>query len=132
MKKICAALALTAMYSNVIAEWVKLDPKNNTNIVMYVDHATIRKTGSTSKMWSLIDLKTQKVDSDSGKPFFSSKDQSEYDCKNKRMRLLFFSNHSKNMGSGDVVYFSKPTLEWTPIPPDSFLERLWRVACGKN
>ncbi len=113
----------------VRAEWTATN--ENDQFVAHVDVATIRRTGNLVKMWMLNDYKAAKTAPD-GKPYLSSKTQSEFDCKEKNFRTLAFSWHSEKMGSGKVV-LGKVDVEgkWVPVPPDSTGEMLWKIACGK-
>ena len=59
-------------------------------------------------------------------------EQYEYDCKEDRMRRLYATMHSANMGRGDVVD-SHPIHEaWQSVPLGSLNEQLWKFACGKK
>lgn len=82
-------------------------------------------------MWSLIDYNlVQKVSADT--KFLSQKSQQEYDCKGEQRRTLYFSWHSENMGKGAVIYIdNNPDNNWSPVPPGSTDEILWKFACGK-
>ncbi len=127
MKKLLLILMLIVSTS-AMAEWVAIATADG--IISYANPATIRKSGNKVKMWSLIDFNS--VQEDAGDKFLSSKSQNEYDCKEERIRTLYFSWHSENMGGGDVVYIDrKPDKNWDPVMPESTGENLWKIACGK-
>lgn len=127
MRKVILMIVLSAVSSNAAAEWEPaMYNKGNTKIT-YVDAATIRKAGNKVKMWSLTDFKTAEYYGQ--KPYMSQKDQREYDCKEKRMRLLFASIHIGNMGRGEVISEAN-TQNWEPVPPGTIGEALWKIACG--
>lgn len=128
MRKIVLMALLSAMSSSAIAEWIKVGSNEKTAI--YVDSTTIQRTGSMATMWHLIDFQTAKKDM--GEPYMSTKDQNEYDCSEKKLRRRAFSEHSKNMGEGAVVYSDSFTAKWRPVTPESGIQILWETACGKR
>lgn len=129
MNKSIVALLLAAMSTGAMAEWVEVG--SNEISTVYVDPATIRRSGDMAKLWSLIDLKSPQRNKGSA-PFLSSKTQQEFHCKEERFRILYLSLHSGKMGNGDVVYSENVLDKWTPVPPESGAEGFWDVACGKT
>jgi hypothetical protein len=129
MRKVMLMMLLAVVSSNAVAEWVKIG--SSENITIYVDLATIRKTGNKVKMWNLLDLKSARGE-DTGKPYMSAKGQQEYDCKKKQLRKLAFSFHSGNMGAGEVAYIDYDFEKWIPVSPGSINEAMWKVACRKQ
>lgn len=129
MRKSILIMLLAVVSSSAWAEWVEVS-RNDTSTI-YANPATIRKAGDIVKMWYLIDYRIIQG-ANVGSPFLSSKDQSEYDCKEERTRTLYFTNHSGNMGGGDNNYSSETPLNWRPISPGSVGESLWQFACGKR
>ena len=111
MYRAILVMLLAVVSSSAMAEWVAIAAADG--IISYANPATIRKSGNKVKMWSLIDFNS--VQEDAGDKFLSSKSQNEYDCKEERIRTLYFSWHSENMGDGDVVYIDrKPDKNWDP------------------
>lgn len=129
MKKLLLTLVLCLLNNIVMAEWSAI--ATATGRIYYTNPNTIRKSSSKVKMWSLIDYNSaQHVYADT--KFLSQKSQQEYDCKEERRRTLYFSWHSENMGKGNVIYTdNKPDNKWSPVPPESTDEILWKFACGK-
>jgi hypothetical protein len=131
MKRILlAVLLLTA--TSASAEWVAAGNSDASGgIEIYIDPATIRRSGNMVKMWSLIDYKTLQEKQDL--QYRSQKMQFEYDCNDYRNRLLYSIMHSKQMGIGDVVYsLNIESPKWTPVPPGSISETLMGIACVKK
>ena len=115
--------------SSAAAEWVEVDRKDTTTV--YADPATIHMGGNLVKMWSLYDFKTiQAIDGLT--PYMSSRQQYEFDCKEKRLRTFSFSFHSANMAQGEVTVSATRTGNWEPIASGSTDEGLWRAACKKR
>jgi hypothetical protein len=129
MKKLLLALVLCIFNNSVMAEWSAI--ATAAGRIYYTNPNTIRKSGNKVKMWSLIDYNlVQEVSADI--KFLSQKSQQEYDCKEEQRRTLYFSWHTGNMGKGDVTYIdNKPDNKWSPVPPESTDETLWKFACGK-
>jgi surface-adhesin protein E len=117
----------------VYAEWVDVGGKVEEGLTVYtvyVDPDTIRRKGPVVKLWALFDYTT--IQTIVGGPWLSSKTQREYDCVEKRVRLLGFTTFSGNMGSGEAVYSNPDESKWEPVVPDSLDRNLWEVACSKQ
>lgn len=125
MRNFTLMLLLTVVSNSAMAEWV--DVGSNENITIYVDPATVKRSGHLAKMWQLSDFKTSQKDM--GEKYLSAKDQNEYDCKEVKWRRRASSQHSGNMGGGKVVYKDSFTTRWKPVPPDSGTEIMWKFAC---
>lgn len=125
MRKAILMMLLAGVSSSAAAEWVKV--KSGETITTYADPATIRREGNMVEMWTLSDYKAP-----DSLQYMSRVYQHEYDCKEERIRVLYMAFHTGNMGGGatDVV-LSHPT-DWTPVPPGSTNEVLWKFACGKR
>lgn len=128
MRKVILVMLLTAMSNCAVAELVNVGSNENTSI--YVDTDSIKKTGSMAKMSHLTDFRT--ANKDMGEYYRSTRDLNEYDCKGAKWRRRAFSEHSKNMGAGKVVYKDSFTARWRPVPPESGVEILWKFACTKR
>ena len=129
MRKAIWMMLLAVVSSSAAAAWVEVG--GNAIATAYADPATIRKNGNRAKMWDLFDLKTARA-SREGRSYLSTKQQAEYDCKEEQWRMLYFSWHSGNMGIGETVFSYAEPNNWGPIPPDSWVELLWKFACGKR
>ncbi len=122
--KILALLLLMAS-STASANWTQISADATTTT--YADAATAQKSGSTTKMWSLVDFKGFQRMVEVG--YFSRKLQVEYDCAAARSRGLAQSFHSENMGVGKVVYSDDTAQEWEPVEPGTLSESLLKAAC---
>lgn len=130
MNRLAIILLLAAFSGSAVAAWVAIG--GDDTVTLYADPATIRKTGHIVKMWYLMDFKTLQTEAGLS-AFLSSKDQSEYDCKEERTRTLYFTNHTGKMGKGITSYISTaPDLDWKPVAPESLREAVWKFACGKK
>jgi len=128
MRKAILMLLLAAVSSSAMAEWVKVG--SNETDTLYADPSTIRWADNTARMWAMNDFKvTQRLHE--REPFKSEKVEYEYDCKLAQSRLLYFTSHSESMAGGEVVDFNIVPGDWARVPPNSGLEELWKIACGK-
>ena len=125
MKNKALAAALLLLASPAFAGWTAVgeDPRGT----LYADPATIEKTPSTVKMWSLLDYKNFQRMVEVG--YFSQKSHVEYDCAGRRMRGLHTTLHAEHMGTGAVIYEDDSAHEWEPVVPESVSETLWKAAC---
>ena len=98
---------------------------------MYVDPDSIRREGNLVTMWQLIDFKTMQGNRSPGR-FLSTKTHKEFDCAEKRLRLLAFTEFSRHMGTGIPADGYVDTGNWLPVEPESINQALWEVACGKE
>ncbi len=118
----------------VPTDWIMLKDISPTSdgFVTYAAPSTIRKTGTTVTMLSMIDFTVipgAKLD----RPHFPWIDEWEYECEGKSLRPLSFREYSGKMGTGENV-FSVASPQWNGIAanPGSVGEALWKVACGKE
>jgi len=130
LEKVACGVPLAIKNGSVLADWIQVDDVENAAI--YVDRATIRKTGDMATMWELFDYKTAKRASDSEEPYLSLKIDNEYDCNRKRTRVLYYTMHSGKRGEGKMVFLGfAPIIEWELIPTGSTSEFIWEIACNK-
>ncbi len=124
------ALLLTVFSTSAVAEWTKVG--GNDTYTNYAELSTIHKSGNAVRMWSLVDFKVAQTGKGDNVQHLSTLRQEEYDCREEMRRLLIFSEHSKNMGAGEVVWQSGNThAEFQTVSPGSVGETLLKVACGK-
>jgi hypothetical protein len=137
MRKFIVLMLLAIVSGSAAAEWVKVGSsgsgKDSHDIYVLPAYTFIRKADRTVKMWHMLDFKTEQV-SPLGAQFLSAKVMHEFDCKDNRLRLLFYTVLSANMGTGKVVYSydGTPPSDWTSFPPETLAETLWTAACRKQ
>jgi hypothetical protein len=128
-EKTILTLMLVVVSSSAMAEWVKGGGDAENTFDVYYDPTTIRKSGNKVKMWVLFDYKV--AQKNAGKLLLSIKGQSEYECKEEQIRVIYEAQYSKNMGTGQLVSsFSDPN-DWIPVMPESIDKEMWKIACGK-
>lgn len=120
--------------------WVAVDSayQSPARSMVYFDPTTIRRDGTLVTLWQLTDYKVMQGNAPFGRfmmgphRFFSTKSQKEFDCVNKRVRLLTSSEHSQHIGTGVHNVVAVAQGSGPPIEPGSINEALWNIACGKS
>ena len=124
MKKliyICFAL----LASTAWAEWLKVAEHPGLGITYYIDPATVQKDGNFRQVLQLQDLKQRHKTG-----YLSGSTRLEFDCKDKRVKGLFFSVYADQMGKGKTLD-SGPLNNLTDIPPSSSAEIVLNIVCAK-
>jgi hypothetical protein len=122
-------LLLTLSVSSAWAEWTEIGGTDD-GMSVYIDYATMRRTGNLVEFWRLIDLKTtQKL---IGVRFLSGKSQWQYDCLEEQERGLAFTYFSRNMGKGVVVSSFSDPGKWQPVAPASIGASIFKIVCDNK
>ena len=105
---------------------------------VYVDPDSIRREGNLVTMRQLINFKWMQGNQGIGPlgfgphRFFSTKTHKQFDCAEKRLRLLAFTEFSRRMGTGMPANGYVDNGNWIRVEPESINQALWEVACGKE
>ena len=127
MHKTILMMILAIVSNSAVAEWIEIGKTEKEEpSTYYADPDTIRKSGNKVKMWTLIDFSTFKVDGF----FISAKQKREYDCEEKKKRILFTALYSEHMGGGKTVSIINSRYDWKLVSPDSIDEAVLEYACG--
>jgi hypothetical protein len=124
MKRVAASLLLL-MSGAAWAGWKSVGEDNAGTV--YADTETLVRSGSTAKLWSLLDHKDFQRMVEVG--YFSQKTLVEYDCAERKARGLSLTLTAGHMGEGKVIYEDASPREWSPVPAQSITEVLWTIAC---
>lgn len=131
MRRIILMLLLAVVSGSATAEWVPIN--RDGHITFYIDPATTLKAGDRVRMWDLFNFETaQAVPGNETAEFLSSKTQQEFDCREKRYRILYVHFHAEKMGLGKLVQSQAGNAAWEPVPGNGVLAILWKFACGKQ
>jgi len=133
MKRLLLITLLVLSSGPAYAEWVAVEknylvPGLQT---VYVDPDTIRREGNLVTMAILIDWKWMQGNRSPSR-FYSTKIKKQFDCAEKRLRLLAFRDFYGHMGTGTPVAAYESEGHWVPVEPESLNQALWEVACGKQ
>lgn len=117
----------------VNAEWVAVErdylvPGLQT---VYVDSDTIRREGSLVTMRQLIDFKWMQGSARGPTRFLSTETHKQFDCAEKRLRLLAFTEFSHRLATGIRADGYVDKGNWLTIEPESINQALLEIACGK-
>ena len=116
------------------AEWlaVEKDYLSPGLQTVYVDPESILREGNLVTMRQLIDFKSMQGSARGPQRFLSTKTHKQFDCAEKRLRLLAFTEFSRHMGTGIAAHGYVDQGNWLPIEPESINQALGEVACGKE
>ena len=127
MKQLTLVL-LSLATASAWAEWTLVgEVEIKERLTVYVDPATISKTGDIVKMWGMYDFSASKLLRGKGE-YRSIKFQNEFDCSQRRFRVLSLSWYAGNMGSGEPISSSNVGTQWTPASSGTADEGLWEAA----
>ena len=107
MKRLLLIALLVLSSGPVYAEWVAVEKDNLSPGLQtaYIDPDTIRRDGNLVTLWQLIDFKRMQGNAGIGRlgfgphRFLSTKTHKQFDCAEKRLRLLAFTEFSRNYGN---------------------------------
>ena len=132
MPRLLLITLLVLSGGQVYAEWVALDEKYQSPglQMVYVDPTTIRRDGNLVMLWQLTDYTWMQGGRKSTR-FLSTKIHKQFDCVDKRLRLLAYSEFLRHMGTGRQNDGYVDPDNWLPVKPESINHALWEVAYGK-
>jgi hypothetical protein len=116
---------LLAATTQADADWRRAG--DSANATFYLNEDTIRSDGSMTRMWNITDYR--ELQTWEGYSFFSSKSQSEYDCEQRRVRIITEQGFTGHMAQGKPTYQIDEPRPWQPILPGTTGEVRFRVAC---
>ncbi len=126
-KALVAVLTLLVPFA-AQAEWQKVVTTDSGTI--YIDDASIKRTGPIRSFWSLLDYKTPQK-AQRGAFYVSTRTHMEMDCLKEMVHMLQFSMHTGPMLTGEIIDTQGVMREWQSIPPDTPLVNVFRFVCGK-
>jgi hypothetical protein len=127
MKHVLVALAGVAVCGGAAADWTPVAPDNGIYSA-YADRSTIRRDGPIATMQGMYDFARGDL-SPEGMPFHSTTTEREYDCQQRRVRLIAYSDHARRFGEGAVVSAAQAPRRWEAILEDSLDAAFWKIAC---
>jgi len=105
------------------AEWTQIG--KTADGVVYVDAATTRKNSGHLSIWSLVNLKARGPDGEMSRRYLE-----EYDCKERRSKVLSRSTHSEPMAEGKVLSSYDRKSGWTYVPPNTASDYALNFLCA--
>lgn len=130
-KRLALTLALAAMTSAALAEWIEIE-KFDDGMRVYVDKATVRKSGGTAEVSHLV--RWGEAQREPGRPpYLSTVVRTAYNCADKGEKYLGSISYTGAMGNGDRVASDENEAPvWYSISEPSMEDKLWKIACGLN
>jgi len=123
--------ALGAADTGAAVQWTLLGSTvANGGMDIYVAPETIRRSGDKARMLGLFDFRTRQVIE--GKPFFSARNEYEYDCARRRARMIGTTGFAGRMGKGAVVETSNDVFPWEAVRSSGPDYEHWKVACKRG
>lgn len=116
-------LLVVVCNSAMAAQW-QMVTSNKSNTI-YIDPASITKKGTLVNAMNLYDFKIV----DNTRTFNSLIASIDYDCKEKRTRMLSVVTYSENMGRGNILTQELEPKDWTPVQPGGLGEVAQKNAC---
>ena len=90
--------------TSVRAEWVKVTESQGA--VVYVDPATLKKSGDVRRVWILTDLQSSRGDN-----VVSIRTLEDFNCKQRRRRITSQVSYAGPMATGKVLHSARPTSD---------------------
>jgi hypothetical protein len=120
-----AFLLLVLVPAPVWGGWKAVDESGAQTT--YADADSIARSGDASRMWWLLDYASFQRMVEVG--YFSQKTRTEFDCVQRRTRMLELSLRAEHMGEGKAIYSDDTPRDWEPVETGSVTEKLWKIAC---
>ena len=124
------AAMLFAFCGSAAADWTPLAADNGIYSA-YADSSTIRKQGDIVSMHGMYDF-TRGDSTPDGQGYFSTTVLREYDCRNRRVRLISHADHAEHFAAGRVVQAAHRPRPWQGIVDGSVDDAFWKLACRES
>jgi hypothetical protein len=121
-------LGAVVLASPAWAEWIQVTRTDKD--VFYLGSEKSEQFGANIMVWVLRDHVGPRYGPQGA--YLSSKDQIEIDCRNRRIRLIYSSDHPQAMGEGKFIHSSHGPMSWNMVDPRSTLNRIVNLACARR
>ena len=124
------SLILLVMSATASADWLKIDDPASTLAEKFIDTTAIRQSGPMNTMrrvWEISNLVKG-----SANKVLSVKQQIEYDCKDRRRRVVEESSFSEHWAKGENLILAEPDAkpgDWNDIGIASVNETIFNRVC---
>ena len=116
---------LLIMTSSAFAEWTLTS--KSSGLETYQDKSTISQTPTGVSVTELYSYKNPKKAMEID--YISAKYISEYDCKNRKTRVLMVKAYSEPMAKGKEVFSNAPEDNWIAVENRDMLEDQLNMMC---
>ena len=124
------ALLLALCSTGAAAQWTAVGRGDYIH-TPYADQSTIRRNGALARMSGMYDFRKQDF-TPAGRGLYSTVVLREYDCGERRVRLLSSIDFAGAMATGAVVDSSTRAGRWEGIVAGSLDQAYWNLACGPD
>ena len=115
MRSFLIAAASVLVITPTWAQFVDaLKIAESADAIVYIEPGTLLKDGDLRRIWILYD---QKVHPTTGGD--SARIYQEFDCKERRTRVLSFISYSGHMAKGEVISKEKQQGDWEDVAPQT-------------
>jgi len=121
MRRIAGAIALMVAVP-AFAGWEEMVSRGG--ISLFVDPQTIKVSGDTRNVLALVAYNEPLSNGAR-----SIQGAMEYDCRDKRLRTLTFTQYAEPLARGRVVSDSQSPSEWGPVAPGTFAADALEFVC---
>ena len=127
------ALLVLLVSTVVCADWVKVDSAADTGANKFIDTKAIRQTGPMNTMrrvWELSNLAKRSLGQ-----VLSIKSHVEYDCKDRRIRIIEVASFSEHWAQGERLSAPESdakTGDWSDISNGSLGESIFKRVCPSD
>ena len=122
MKSRWTALLLLTISLCASAEWTYVD--GSEGYERYIERETILRDGKLARVWEVDD-----IDVPDKHGVQSLRSRTEYDCEDRKYRVVYLSGHSDHMSEGSVLFAGQVDGEWKPVLANSLGELSMDMAC---
>jgi len=130
---VCWLLCLLLVFNNspASADWVAVEKPYPVRELqtLYIDPATMRREGNLVEVWQLTDYRWMQGGPRSSLRFLSTTTRKQFECMDKRLRLLGYTEYSRRMAAGNASNGYVDKDRWLQVEPDSINEALWEILC---
>lgn len=126
--KLILSLLLTVSCSQAMADWVRISTTESS--VFYIDSEMTRKVDAHVMIWLLRDHTSAQFAG--SVKVLSSKDLIEVDCKGRRIRRSYSSDHPQHMGEGELVSSEHGPMSWNYATPNTIARQIVNLACAQS
>ena len=132
MKKLLPLLAILAS-ATVSADWVKVSGATDAAGEKFIDMKAIRQTGPMNTMrrvWEITNLERPAPNK-----VLSTKNHVEYDCKDRRVRVVDESNFAEHWAQGENLTLAGQDIKpvaWADIRKGSLSETIFNRVCPND
>jgi len=115
------------------AEWVTVEKPYPVRELqtLYIDPATIRREGNLVDVWQLTDYRWMQGGPKATPRFLSTTIHKQFECTDKRLRLLAYTEFSHRMAAGSASNGYVDKDRWLAVEADSINETLWTILCSR-